>query len=79
MSGGLDEFFVLIGENTGVVEFTSWSDLDLAESMEAGICTVRGRSLPLEGIFGVPMDRERVSPVWASMRCRESSGFGSLA
>ena len=63
---------MVIGESSEV-EFTFCSDLDEAESMEAGICTVRGRSFPFEAIFGVLMERERSSPVCASMRCRESS------
>lgn len=68
---------MLIGEVSGV-EFTFCSDLDEAESIEAGICTVRGRSFPFEAIFGVLMDRERLSPVCASIRCRESSVSGGV-
>jgi hypothetical protein len=41
--------------------------------MEAGIWTVRGRSFPFEAMLGVPMDRESVSPVCASMRSKQSS------
>ena len=80
MSGVLDEFFVLVGGNSGG-EFTYSGpspDLDKAGSIEAGMCTFRGRSFPFEAIFGVLMDRERVSPVWASIRCKESSGFKEI-
>jgi hypothetical protein len=62
------------------VEFTFLvpvSDFDDAGSIEAGICTVRGRSFPFEAIFGVPMDSREISPVWVSIRCRESSGLGA--
>lgn len=77
MSGELDELtFVVIGAVSGadltLAEFSS--DRDGAESIEAGIWTVRDRSFPFEAILGVLMERESVSPVWASIRCRESSG-----
>ena len=45
-----------------------------AGSIAAGTCTVRGRSLPLLAILGVPMFRDSTMPLWASMRCNASSG-----
>ena len=44
-----------------------------AGSIAAGTCTVRGRSLPLLAILGVPIFRDSTRPVWASMRCSASS------
>lgn len=59
---------LLMGDDNDGGDVTVGNCLGASRDSRVGMKTVRGRSLPLEAILGVPIWRERTRDVCASMR-----------